>query len=228
MMKNIGLLFDFNGVLVTDEPQQQAAMDAALKPYGVMLTEELYQQHCLGRTDTVGFGNLQNQFPDQLQSVSIRDLVKAKLDHYEALAGKSFFLAYGLRETLAALTPAAKLGIVSGAPRREIELLLGQAGLLPMFSSIVTDEDTAHSKPHPEGYEKGTAALALPPSHVLAIEDTPHGIAAAQAAGLYCIAVSSTLPERELGQADTVVGRLADITPALVMSLIPILSGNST
>ncbi len=57
-------------------------------------------------------------------------------------------------------------------------------------------------KPAPDGYLAAAAQLGLPPAACVAVEDSPHGVAAARAAGMRVIAVLTTHQERELATAD--------------------------
>jgi HAD superfamily hydrolase (TIGR01509 family) len=57
------------------------------------------------------------------------------------------------------------------------------------FRGVVTREDVTHGKPHPEPYLKASTILAHLPSDILAIEDSPTGVASAHAAGLMTLMI---------------------------------------
>jgi HAD superfamily hydrolase (TIGR01509 family) len=57
------------------------------------------------------------------------------------------------------------------------------------FHGVVTREDVTHGKPHPEPYLKASTILGHRPGDVLAIEDSPTGVASAHAAGLMTIMI---------------------------------------
>lgn len=57
------------------------------------------------------------------------------------------------------------------------------------FRGVITREDVTHGKPHPEPYLKASTILGHRPGHVLAIEDSPTGVASAHAAGLMTIMI---------------------------------------
>ncbi|MFI5617531.1 HAD-IA family hydrolase [Streptomyces sp. NPDC051567] len=63
------------------------------------------------------------------------------------------------------------------------------AAALPMPAVRVTAESVADSKPHPEGFLKGAAALGVDPADCIVLEDSAAGIAAGQAAGMRVIGV---------------------------------------
>src|SRR5262249_32092313 len=65
--------------------------------------------------------------------------------------------------------------------------------LLNLFDLIVTSDDCASAKPHPEPYLTALRALRLNPRRCLAVEDSPRGLASARAAGVPCIVVPTEL-----------------------------------
>ncbi|MCA2223387.1 HAD family hydrolase [Nonomuraea aurantiaca] len=71
--------------------------------------------------------------------------------------------------------------LVSASPRSIVHLVLPQ--LDHDFNLILTAEDTARGKPHPDPYLTAANRLGVDPRRCVAIEDSPTGIAAATAAG---------------------------------------------
>lgn len=63
-----------------------------------------------------------------------------------------------------------------------------------VFRTTVADGETDRSKPHPDPYLEAAARLGLPPGACLVVEDSPTGIAAAEAAGCRVVAVPSAAP----------------------------------
>ena len=66
---------------------------------------------------------------------------------------------------------------------------LERLGILPMFDAVKTSDDVTYLKPDPELYLAAIHALNARPEETLAIEDSAHGVTAAKAAGLHCLAV---------------------------------------
>lgn len=79
------------------------------------------------------------------------------------------------------------------------------------FAAVVTGDDVAHLKPHPEAYLQALERLGLEAADALAIEDSPPGLAAALAADLACLVVTSAYTRTEPfpGAAAVVPGYLA-------------------
>ena len=71
---------------------------------------------------------------------------------------------------------------------------LGRAGLLDLFNTVVTRDDVAHPKPHPEPYLTAAHRLGVAPASCLALEDSYSGVRAAHAAGMQTIMVPDLVP----------------------------------
>jgi sugar-phosphatase len=112
---------------------------------------------------------------------------------------------------LLSLLPADRFTIVTSATRPLAIARLGYAGL-PVPARIITADDVVHGKPSPEPYAKGAALLNFPTANCLVFEDTPAGIASAQAAGAKAIAVQTTYPSSALCAAAAIVASLANVT----------------
>ena len=101
-----------------------------------------------------------------------------------------------VRETLAKLRGCAKLAIVTGCSREQLDLAHAASNLLGLFDLIVTSDDCSEAKPHPEPYLAAVKTLGVRAEHCLAIEDSPRGLASARAAGIRCVVVPTELTRR--------------------------------
>jgi HAD superfamily hydrolase (TIGR01509 family) len=86
-----------------------------------------------------------------------------------------------------------KLGIASSSPVSWVEGHLQRVGLISAFECVRCADHVTVTKPSPELYLAACEALDVAPQEALAVEDSPNGIAAAKAAGLYCIAVPNNI-----------------------------------
>ncbi|MPZ70941.1 MAG: HAD-IA family hydrolase, partial [Actinobacteria bacterium] len=74
------------------------------------------------------------------------------------------------------------------------------------------DGDHAKAKPDPHLYLAALASLGLDADQAIAIEDSPNGVAAAKAAGLFCVAVPNPITATlDLSRADVILGSLEDM-----------------
>ncbi len=217
------ILFDFNGVLVDDEPLHLELFQKVLGEEGVELTEDDYYAHFLGFDDRGCFAAALEAAGEQVTPERLARLIERKADDYQARVEREGFATFpGAAELISQAAGAGlALGVVSGALKAEIEGALEQLGLRSSFKTVVAADDVKRGKPDPEGYLRGLAdlnALAPRPSppllarEVLAIEDSPAGLEAAAACGLATLGVAQTYPATELAAADRVVERIAGLS----------------
>lgn len=200
------VLFDFNGVLVNDEPQHCEALQRVLAEEGIALTREDYYAHYLGLDDRSGFVEAYRRAQRTLTTELLKFLVDTKSKVYLELVQSSLQLVPGAREFVRDAAKRFRLGIVSGALRREIDTLLARTDLAPHFEVIVAAGDVPHSKPNPASYlaalqafshrSSGPAPIAA--ASCVVIEDSVPGLQAALAAGMPCIVLTTSHPIQHL------------------------------
>jgi len=200
------VLFDMDGVIVDSEPLHVAAFQATLKNYGYSLSDEQYKQHFAGKTDEAGF----KQYFDFIgETVDLPVIMDKKATAYLELAADRLVPYPGVIDFIKSLAEqGTPLALVTGSLRAEAEVTLKTFGLTGFFSSIVAAEDISRSKPSPEGYLKGARALRAMPSDCIVIEDAPSGVKAARAAGMRCLAVTTTHTKEELREATAITDQL--------------------
>jgi HAD superfamily hydrolase (TIGR01509 family) len=107
------------------------------------------------------------------------------------------------------------VGIASSSPRQWVEEHLERLGLRHCFSCLVCRDDDIPAKPAPTSYLVACEMLGGEPRRSVAVEDSPHGVAAARAAGLFTVAVPHGLTSTlDLSAAQLVVLSLDDLTLA--------------
>ena len=214
------ILFDFNGVIVDDEPLHLEMFQRVLAEEGISLSEEEYYEKYLGFDDRDCFVGALEAAGESADLGRVMRLITRKSAYYtEVIHRQGFpFFAGAVELVREAAEAGLMLGIVSGALRDEVEGALEQAGLRPFFKLIVTAQDVKKSKPDPEGYRQALEGLSsLPPlpgrlvhpHEVLVIEDSPAGLEAARSLSLTTLAVGQTYPMTELSLADVFVESLA-------------------
>jgi len=117
----------------------------------------------------------------------------------------------GARELLGSVPPD-RWAIVTSGVRAVAEHRLRQVGLPVPGVMVCADEVTA-GKPDPEGYLLAAKRIGIAPPECIVIEDAPPGVAAARAAGMRAIAVTTTHP------ATAFVGTAAVIPALSVLSV---------
>jgi beta-phosphoglucomutase len=198
------IIWDMNGVLLDDESFQWEAFKRVLGVRGVPIPEEDFDRYC-GVTERECFALALSVEADHS---SVRECMDERRRVYQEIMGGRLPLYPGARE---AVMRAAERGyvqaIASGACREEVLMVAGELGMRH-FRAIVAAEDVSRGKPHPEGYLKAADQLGISPARCLVVEDSTHGVDAALAAGMRCIAVAHTLPLEKLSRAHRVAPSL--------------------
>lgn len=199
------ILFDMDGVIVDTEPLHVAAFQASLKRYGHDLSGDEYKEHFAGKTDEDGF---KQYFAFINEEVDLPVIMDEKAKAYLELAADQLTPYPGVIELIRALSPLVPLALVTGSLRVEAEAVLNEFGIADCFTATITANDITHGKPDPEGYLKGAKAVGIDPADCAVIEDAPSGIKAARAAGIRCVAVTTTHSRDELQDATHIVDQL--------------------
>lgn len=179
------VLWDMDGTLVDTEPYWIETEYALAKQHGATWSQELALQ--LVGNDLLDSGRfIKEQMGLDLTPEEIVDFL---LDGVVERVRRHIPWRPGARELLselgAAQTPCA---LVTMSWKRFVDPILEQ---LPAgtFQVVVTGDQVAHGKPHPEPYLKAAAELGVDPAQCLAIEDSGPGATSAEAAGCLVLVV---------------------------------------
>jgi beta-phosphoglucomutase len=219
------VIFDFNGIIVDDEPIHFKLFQRVLGEEGITLTEETYYARYLGFDDRgafiAGFRDDNRSLTDQ----KLSELIDRKALYYQDAIRNHVVIFPGVKTLVFGLAPSVPLAVASGALRHEIATILTTAGLLNYFQAIVSAEDVEQGKPEPEIFLTVLAKLnagtspQIEPANCVVIEDSKEGIRGARAAGMKCLAVTNSHPAELLGEANVVVKSLEEVTLSLLQKL---------
>ncbi len=224
------VLFDFNGVIINDEPLHQKAFREVLRAEGVGLTEEDYLS-MLGMDDATFVRTAFERAGVELTAEKMRAVIEREAEMHRAMIEEELPLFPGVVTFIKALARKYPLGLVSMAERAEIEFGIERAALGGYFTAIVSAEDVEACKPDPACYllalerlnrKRGESqVLSLRPAECLVIEDSPPGIQSGRGAGMHTLAVANTVGEQALRDAgaEIVTHSLADWTVHAVRHL---------
>lgn len=216
------VLFDFNGVIIKDEAIHLRLIDEILIQENLQPQRVQERQSSLGRSDRACFQELFHSRGRVLTQSYLMQLLNRKAQAYILELEKldKLPLYPGIEDLIFQIRSRdLKLGLVSGALRKEIELVLERANLMEYFPVIVAGDDITTSKPEPDGYKLSVQRLNqlypdlnLEPNQCLAIEDTPVGMTAAKRARMQVVGVANTYPFHILQrQANWTVDYLNDL-----------------
>ncbi len=178
------VLFDMDGVLVDSERFWHAFEDEwvfAEATEGTPTREEV-----TGRNYREMYDYLSTEYGT---TVSKEEFVGRYDEHaMDVVYGDGVVLMEGAEELFDGLRARAKLAIVSSAPQDWIAVVRERFDLDPLDLVLSADDIDDPGKPEPHIYEHAAAELGLDPERCVVVEDSYNGVAAAVAAGAYCIA----------------------------------------
>jgi HAD superfamily hydrolase (TIGR01509 family) len=196
------VIFDCDGTLVDSEPLARLAWERALAPYGYALTDA-DAEACVGLP-----------YPRVHEYFAARVTLPAAEPFWTEFSGELFTLidtelapfddaVDAARELRSRGVPVA---VASSSPRERLERTLRRAGLLDAFDVVVAGDEVEHGKPAPDMFLLAAARLGVRPSACVVIEDSPPGVQAGRAAGMFTLAVCRVPgTEASLAAADRVV-----------------------
>jgi HAD superfamily hydrolase (TIGR01509 family) len=186
----VAVLFDMDGLLVDSEPLWLEAETAVMARLGAGWTAADQVQLLGGSLDrTVRYlmaKATRPATPGQIASWLMDGVTERVRDHGVPLRP-------GARELLAEVAAAGlPRALVTGSERGFMEAVLARTGL--RFDALVCADDVSVTKPDPEPYLLAAKLLGTEPGRCFALEDSPNGVASAEAAGCRVIAVPSLVP----------------------------------
>ena len=204
------VIFDMDGVLTDSEPIINAAGIKALEDFGVNAKPEDFHPF-VGAGDVRYIGGVAEKY-----GLVYKPEMKARMYeiYFELLPAmiKSF---PGVKEILKTLKKLnKKIAVASAADRVKVEGNLKAIGLdLSVFDAILAAEDVSKKKPDPEIFIKAGQKVGVPAGRCCVVEDALNGVQAAKAAGMKCVAVTTSFPVEKLLQKepDTVVPDLLEL-----------------
>jgi len=191
------LIFDFNGLIVDDEPIHCELFQQVLNDEDIQLTEKDYWESYLGFDDKGLITAVYEREGKKITPKKMGELIHKKNElYFPTLKNKLKFFP-GVLDFIRDMKNKYPLAIVSGALFSEIEFVLKEGDILDLFDPIIAADHTKHGKPDPEGYMVAFAKLKkempdLLPESTLALEDSLAGIEAAKRAQLKVAALTHT------------------------------------
>jgi len=219
------VIFDFNGIIVDDEPIHFELFQRVFAEEGMDLSKEAYYARYLGFDDrgAFSFGYREQQRP--LSQEKLTELIDRKAVYYQEGIRNHVAIFPGVKDLVVNLSVNLPLAVASGALRNEIETILTTAGMIHHFQAIVSAEDVARGKPEPDIFLKALASLnvqradPIEANQCVVIEDSKEGIKGARRAGMKCLAVTNSHPAELLSEADSIVDSLEEVGLARLTGL---------
>lgn len=201
------VLFDMDGLLVDSETLAMKTIIKLCAELSIVLAPG-EETGIIGITEEKFFSELIERHH---ASMSVQDVLEKFRGEYEQLL-HSDLQAFDGAKTLPQKLKARglRLGLVSGSPAKQIDIILTCLDMKGVFEVIVSAEDTSHSKPEPEEYLLGAQKLGVNPDECIVLEDAKAGVEAGKTAGMKVIGVRNN-NDQDLSAADEVVNNLTEV-----------------
>jgi len=193
--KRKAVIFDMDGVLVDSEPVIEAAAIAGLAEYGVQASSEDFIPF-IGAGEDRYIGGVAEKY-----GVKYEPGMKARVyEIYQEIIEDKLKVYDGTIETLNRLKDNGYvIGLASSADFIKIDANLRAAKIdRGLFTKIISGDDVKKKKPFPDIYLKAAQEMGMEPVECIVVEDAVNGIRAAKAAGMKCIAVTTSFPAEVL------------------------------
>jgi HAD superfamily hydrolase (TIGR01509 family) len=197
-----------NGVLVDDEPIQERAWTQTLTAAGIVLEEGWFSRHFLGRKVSA---TLASVFPDLDESEHAK-LIADKRGRYEhTRATEGLPVVAGVVEMLMGARARGLLqAVVTSSGAADVDAVMDLLRVRHLFDAFIYGSDVKEGKPAPECFLLAATRLEVPPRECWVIEDSVAGVRAAKAAGMKCLAVTTSFSSQQLSEADIITDGFSD------------------
>jgi len=206
------VIFDMDGVIVDSESIHRVAYQKMFDEFEIEVSPELYASFT-GKATLPICQYICSSFN---LKISPEILVACKRKYFRELFNEdtSFKLLDGVLELIQEYHKKALiLVLASSASMININRIFKRFDLDIYFISKHSGADLKESKPHPEIFKNAAKASGFLPSECMVIEDSTNGIAAAKAAGIYCVGYNSLHSKNQsYADADLIITNFNEIS----------------
>ena len=209
------VIFDLDGVLVDSEPLYADALNRVMVMEGAEPLTEDESRSLIGTT-------VEDTWDAIKEMRSLSKPFEYYLGIYSQTLIEIFRAGLELQPGAMDLVRAVRdrgllLGLATSSRRAWVDVQLEVVGVNSVFDAVVTGDEVQDGKPSPEIYLSAAHLLGVPPAECLAVEDSPSGVAAAAAAGMYTVAVrTESTAGLDISSADVVLDSLEEFDMGLL------------
>ncbi len=193
-MKTKALLFDFDGLILDTETTEFRIWQAIYREYGQEMLPETWGQVIggYGISNFDGAVHLAELVGDRADIQALRARFRSESDalilQQPIMPGVVDYLDDAHRLGL-------RLAIASSSPHSWVDTHLARLGLADRFDVIICGDDVppGRTKPHPDLFLKALDALGVKADEAIVFEDSPNGVTAARAAGIFVVRIPNPI-----------------------------------
>ena len=221
MQKNFkkysAFLFDLNGTVIDDMQYHINAWHRILNTLGADISLERTKEECYGKNHELLERIFPGVYTDAEKDKMSFEKEKAYQEEFRPLlkpiTGFESFLRTAHQQGI-------KTAIGSAAITFNIDFVLDGLRIRHLIDAIVSADDVANSKPHPETFLNCAKALNISAKNCLVFEDAPKGVEAAQAAGMDCLVITTMHQPAEFSSYKNIIGFISDYTDQQLTCLL--------
>lgn len=206
------LIFDLDGLIVDTETPDYKTWQDVYGQYGQQLPLSKWGEIIggTGASDFDPFTYLEHLCGENLDKEAI--WIQRRKTYVEILENTDCLP--GVCELVNAATAAGlALAVASSSPENWVIGHLTRLNLLDDFAVIVTADDVEKTKPDPALFLLAQQRLEVEKGEAIIFEDSPNGVAAARAAGIFVIAIPNLITQQmDLSAADLILPSLVDLS----------------
>jgi beta-phosphoglucomutase len=210
-------LFDLNGTMIDDMSYHIHAWHRIANELGAGLTLDQMKRECYGKNhevlDRIFPGRFTMEEKDRMSIEKEKQYQEEFRPHLQLLNGLAHYLEQAKQQGI-------KMAIGSAAIMFNIDFVLDGLHIRHYIDTIVSADDVAFSKPHPETFLKCAAGLHAVPEDCIVFEDAPKGVEAAANAGMKCVVLTTMHPKEDFVAYSNIIAFADDYTDPAVLSLL--------
>lgn len=212
------LIFDMDGVLVDNTPDQARAFQLLFRDLGLTTNA----RRLLARLNGMPATNiLKTVFRHPVPEKQLKEYASQREFLYRTLYWSKRRATPGLTAFLEAARAAGfNIGLGTGSPPETIAYIIDHLDLRRHFDVVIGKDDVDRGKPHADTFATVAAKLGAQPQDCVVFEDAVLGEQAAYKAGMRVVAVASTLKEKDFQAPLAVIKDFTGFTPARLLELL--------
>jgi beta-phosphoglucomutase len=211
----LAVLFDLDGVIVDTLHFHYLAWKHMFEKRGGSVSEHTVLLH-EGRKSREILPILMNEAGVTIPPEQQDQFIEEKRAYYRSIVQvRQYPLAFDVIDELK--NRGLKVALVTACALKNMQHSLNSEKQA-YFNFIITGDEIPRAKPFPDPYLAAARQLGVAPAKCIVVENAPLGIESARNAGMYCVAIETTLGREYLASADCILGNISEL-PACVANL---------